>query len=221
MALATGGATAISRARTRRRTSRPGASGLAAKNCTTTTTPSRARPSSPCASGSSISVGPRGPTDIELPLAQGELGRAREGVVVVVQFFAANPEAPGRDVRRRVRALEIAVAPPVANAIDEAGGPERDPDHLDRPDGQANDAKQRNVDDRHEGRAPVRVLAEQLALEPVVRRAAAVLLHVGLVVAGLTVEGDTVEEDLLDAEHLRAVRIFLGLDLRVVLAVDR
>src|ERR1700712_4381330 len=64
-----------------------------------------------------------------------QLGRRRVRVVVVVQLFAADDDAPRHDVARRVDRFEIAVAPPVADAIDDAGGGDRDPQHLDGPDG--------------------------------------------------------------------------------------
>ena len=58
-------------------------------------------------------------------------------MVVVVQLFAADDQAPGRDVGAGVRRLEVAVAPVVADAVDDAGGGDRDPEHLHGPDGQA------------------------------------------------------------------------------------
>ena len=67
------------------------------------------------------------PADVELVGLDRQLGRGRVGVVVVVQFLAADDDAPGRDVGRRVRRLEVAVAPPVAEAVDDAGGGDRDP----------------------------------------------------------------------------------------------
>src|SRR5690606_41583162 len=48
-----------------------------------------------------------------------QLGRRGVGVVVVVQLFATDDQAPGRDVGGGVGRLEVAVAPPVAQAIDD------------------------------------------------------------------------------------------------------
>src|SRR3546814_7614667 len=55
-----------------------------------------------------------------------------------------------------------------------------------------------------QGRAPVRVRAIELVLDPVVRRAATVLRHVLLVLAGVAVQRHAVPEHLPDAEIGRA-----------------
>ena len=47
-------------------------------------------------------------------------------MVVVVQFFAADDDAPRRDVGGGVGRFEIAVTPPVAEAVDDAGGGDRE-----------------------------------------------------------------------------------------------
>ena len=70
------------------------------------------------------------PADVELPAMHRELRRARERVVVVVQLFAGDQEAPRHDVARRVRALEIAIAVVVADAVDDAGRHQRVREHL-------------------------------------------------------------------------------------------
>ena len=163
----------------------------------------------------------RGPADVELPAAQRELRRAREGVVVVVQLLAADPHAPGAEVGGGVGGLEVAVAPPVAQAVDHACGPERDPQHLDRPDRDAGRAEQGGVDRQHQHRAEVGVRCVQLALDPVVGAAAAVLLDIAAQRARLAVQLHAAPEHRADALVHRAVRILLGLALGVVLAMDR
>jgi hypothetical protein len=141
--------------------------------------------------------------------------------MVVVQFLTTDPEGPRDQVARGIGAFEIAVAGPVADAIDEARGPERDPHHLQGPDRRTDDAEQRDADQQHQGRPPIRVRTVDVVLDPVIGRAAAVLLHVLLRLAGVAVQRDAVPEHLLDAVDHRAVRIFLGLDLGVVLAMHR
>ena len=67
-----------------------------------------------------------------------------------VQLFAANQDAPGRNVGRRVRAFVVAIAPVVADAVDHTRREERNPDHLHRPDGQTEHAEERDVQDEKE-----------------------------------------------------------------------
>ena len=160
------------------------------------------------------------PADVELVLLDRELGRGRVGVVVVVQFLAADDHAPGRDVGAGVGGLEVAVAPVVADAVDDAGGGDRDPQHLDRPDRQADDAEQRQVQDQHQADTLPAVARVQVALDPVVGRAVAELGH-GLLVLRLgPVQLGAAPQHGLDAAGLRAVRVVHGLALGVVLAVD-
>ena len=161
------------------------------------------------------------PADVELVGLDREPGRGRVGMVVVVQFLATDDQAPGRDVGGGVLRLEIAVAPVMAQAVDHAGGPERNPHHLQRPHGQARQSEQQHVDDEHERHAPHRAAVVQVALQPVVRRAVAVagqrfgVLRLGAVQLG------ALPQHLADAVDLRAVRVFGLLAFGVVLAVDR
>src|SRR6185295_10050492 len=78
-----------------------------------------------------------GPADVELVPLGLELGRARIVVVVVVQLFATKPDRDGRDVAALVLHVKVAIAKRMADAVDDASGPERDPHHLDRPNGRA------------------------------------------------------------------------------------
>ena len=161
------------------------------------------------------------PADVELVLLDRELRRGRVGVVVVVQLFAADDQAPGRDVAAGVGRLEVAVAPVVADAVDDAGRGDRDPEHLDRPDRQAERAEQRQVDHQHQAHALPAVARVEVALEPVVRRAVAVALHRFLVLRFGAIELGAAPQHFVDALDLRAVRVFFGFALGVVLAVDR
>src|SRR3546814_9649349 len=69
-------------------------------------------------------------------------------MVVVVQLFAADPQAPWGEVGRGVVGFEIAIAPPVAEAVDHAGCPERDPQHLDCPHRHAGEAEQGEAEEQ-------------------------------------------------------------------------
>ena len=72
-------------------------------------------------------------------------------MVVVVQLLAAEPDGDRRDVAALVLHVVVAIAERVADAVDDAGGPERDPEHLHAPDERANEeAEQLDVDREHE-----------------------------------------------------------------------
>ena len=81
----------------------------------------------------------------------------------------------GDDVAAGVGRLEVAIAPVVADAVDDAGGRDRDPEHLHRPDGRADRAEQQQVDDQHQADALPAEARIEVALEPVVGRAVAEL----------------------------------------------
>ncbi len=93
------------------------------------------------------------PAHIKFVRLDRELGRGGVGVVVVVQLFTANDDAPDGHIGRRILRLKIAVTGPVAQAIDDAGGHDRNPEHLHRPDGHADQAEKGQVDDHHQGHA--------------------------------------------------------------------
>ncbi len=160
------------------------------------------------------------PGDVELVRLDRQLGRRRVGVVVVVQLFAADDDAPRHDVARRVGGFEVAVAPPVADAVDDAGGGDRDPQHLDGPDGGADGTEQRQVDDHHQRDALPLEAAVQVALDPVVRRAVAELGDGFHVLRFGAVHLAAGQQHGLDAARDGAVRIIDRLALGVVLAVN-
>ena len=160
------------------------------------------------------------PGDVELERLDGQLGRRRVRVVVVVQLFAADDDAPRHDVARRVDGFEVAIAPVVADAVDDAGGGDRDPQHLDGPDRGAGGTEQRQVDDHHQRDALPLEAAVEVALDPVVRRAVAELGDRLLVLRLGAVHLGAGQQHGLDAAGDRAVRVVDRLALGVVLAVD-
>ena len=140
--------------------------------------------------------------------------------MVVVQFLATDQDAPGQDVRAGVLAGEVAVAPEMADAVDDAGGPERNPGDLHREDDHARyDAEQRNVDQSHDGQAGQRVTRIDVALHPVIGCAMAVALERILLERFLDVQEHAAPEHAIDAELLRAVRVFRCFAFGVMLAV--
>ncbi len=141
-------------------------------------------------------------------------------MVVVVQLFATNQQAPGRDVGAGVGGLKVAVAPVVANAVDDAGGKKRNPRHLNCPNGGTQGTKGGNLHDEQQGHALPRVAAVDVALHPVVGGAVAEALHrVG--VFGLNaVELGALPHHGANATGLGAVGVVGGFALGVVFAVD-
>ncbi|MCY1429962.1 hypothetical protein D9M71_458970 [compost metagenome] len=136
-----------------------------------------------------------------------------------MQLFATDDDAPRHQVGGGVAALEVAVAEGVAQAVDHAGGPERDPHHLHRPDGDADGAEQQQVDHRHQRDAAQLVARVEVALDPVFRAVLAVDAQ-GFGVARLfTVKLGTFAQHRAQALVQRAVRVVGGFALGVVLAV--
>jgi hypothetical protein len=109
----------------------------------------------------------------------------------------------------------------VADAVDDAGGGDRDPEHLDRPDRGTDGAEQEQVGDQHQADALPAVARVEIALDPVVGCAVAELGERLLVLGFGAIELAAGQENGLDAARLRAVGILFGLALGVVLAVDR
>src|SRR5689334_7245769 len=60
------------------------------------------------------------PPHVELPLLQREASRPRESVMIVVQLFTGDEETPRNDVRGGGGHLVAAIAPRMADAIDDA-----------------------------------------------------------------------------------------------------
>ena len=122
-------------------------------------------------------------------------------MVVVVQLLAADQDAPGHDVLARIGHIVIvAVAEEVTDAVDHAGGPERDPDDLRQQDQHAgHDAEQGDVDRAHQEQAVDRVARVNVVFHPVVGRAVTVALHRFLVGRFLHVQEHATPEDPVDA----------------------
>ena len=141
--------------------------------------------------------------------------------MIVVQLFAADPHAPRGEIGGGVAGLEIPIAPPVAQAIDHARGPERDPRHLDRPHRHAHESEQRKADEQQQRGAGQRMTGIDVAFDPIVRRALAVLLDRDAIAAGFPIQLDAAPKYRTDAFDHRAVRIFFSLAFRMVFAMDR
>ena len=102
-------------------------------------------------------------------------------MVVVVQLFATDEDAPRHDVGAGIFAGKVAVTPVMADAVDDAGGKEWNPEHLHGPDGQADRAEQQHLQRQQDEDAGVGVRCVERALQPVIRRAVAVPFQCGSV----------------------------------------
>ena len=142
------------------------------------------------------------------------------GVVVVVQLLAADENAPRHDILRLVGGFEIAVAGMVADAVYDAGGQYRNPQHLHGPNDNAHAAEENDGHRRRRADAKISVVAEHPSFPPVVGRSFAVFLQ-RLGRAAATVILRTFPEYFAQAVNPRAVRIVLGLGGGVVLAMHR
>ncbi len=160
-----------------------------------------------------------GPADIELEPLVGQLGRGGIGVVVVVQFLAADEQAQRRDVGAGVGTVVVAVAPEVADAVDHSGREERYPDHLDRPDSEAGDAEEDEIRHEHHTAALPDEAGVEIALDPVIGHATTVALQGFGIATLLHVQLGAGPQHRSQAARLRAVRVLGGFAFGMVLAV--
>ena len=161
-----------------------------------------------------------GPAHIELPRLDGKLRRVGIGVVIVVQLFAAYEDGPRHDIARGVRTFEVPITPVMANAIDDAGGEERNAHHLQRPHGGAERAEQKQVENQQRTDAQNGVRPVDIPFHPIVRGTPAVFLK-RLLGDGVAVMLGTMEDYGSKTVNLRTVRIVFGLGQGMVLAVNR
>src|SRR5258706_745783 len=162
------------------------------------------------------------PADIELVPLVREARRSRVGMVVVVQLRAADQEATGQDVGARVGRRPLQITPVMADAVDHRGCEERNPGNLGEPDQHAgDDAKDDEVEPQRDEHAVGRELAVEIALDPVIRRAAAIAFHRFRLRRFLDVKHHAQPEHAVDAIDLRAVRVLRRLAFGLVLAVHR
>src|SRR3990172_2483347 len=140
--------------------------------------------------------------------------------MIVVQLLAADQDAPGDDVGAGVADLVIAVAPVMSDAVDDAGGKDGNPDHLYRPDGNADRTEQPRIGRKHQGDAFPAMARVQVALQPVIRRAVTVLLHRFEIFRLFAIKFRALPHHLADAELPGAVRVVRCFHLGVMLAMD-
>src|SRR3954470_6983394 len=128
-------------------------------------------------------------------------------MVVVMQLFATDENAPWNDIRTGIGHAVAAISEKVPDAVDNAGGPERDPRNLCKPDEKARHyAEYKKVQGESEGDAIDGRLRIQVPLNPVVRRPMPVTLKGFLVERFLDVEEDPEPEDPVDTVDLGTMR---------------
>src|SRR5262245_5917282 len=109
----------------------------------------------------------------------------------------------------------------MAEAIDNASSKEWNPGHLNQPHSQTPSTKKEEIGDEGEGRTQQTERLVDSPFDHVVRRALSVLFDEGLVVRSGVVERGTPEHHAPDAINNRAVRILVGIDIRVMASVNR
>ena len=160
------------------------------------------------------------PADVELPPFVRQACRRGIGVMVVVQLFAADDETDRQDVGGTIGRLEIAIAPVMPDAVDDAGRGDRYPEHLHGPDRKTQRTEQQHIDDQGQAHALPGVMRIHMAFDPVVGRAMAVFGDGFLVPRFGAVQLGTAAQHRLDAARDRRMRIIDGLAFGVMLAVD-
>src|SRR6267378_2484851 len=99
-------------------------------------------------------------------------------MMVVVQFLAADEDPPGDDVGARVGDVIAAIAKEVADAVDHARCPERDPRDLRQPDQDTgHHSEEQQVYRERREHAEDRVPGVEVTLHPVVRRTVSIALQ--------------------------------------------
>src|SRR4029077_4513172 len=105
------------------------------------------------------------------------------------------------DVGARVFGAPAAVAPEVADSVDHAGRPERNPDDLrHQHDNAGYESEEHDVDDAHQRKAQHWKARIEIALDPVVRCAVTVAFHRLPVVGFLDIKKHARPEHTVDPE---------------------
>ena len=125
-----------------------------------------------------------------------ETRRGGECMVVVVQLLATGQQPPRHQIAGGVVAFEVAVTQRVAEAIDDARRHDRHRGHLHRDDDDSRDTKQHQIGQNQRKQAQVAVARVHVALDPVIRRATAVLGCDRRIASGRLVHFGTLKQDL-------------------------
>jgi len=141
--------------------------------------------------------------------------------MVIVQLLAADENADGDNIGGGMGTVEIAVALVMADAVDDARGAHRNPQHLHAPDGRADRTEHQHVRNQQQADPLPGIPRINVAFQPVDGGAGAVALQRRRDARLAPIQFRSLQQDLADPEQLRAVRIALFFAVRVVLAMNR
>ena len=141
--------------------------------------------------------------------------------MVVVQLLAAEQQPPGQQVRGRRGHLKATVAHCVAQTVDHSTGEERLRNQVHGHHDNRRHPEQNHVRQDKQPHAEIAMAAVEVALDPVIRSAAPVILEDLRVPARRGVKLIALQDHALQPEDDRAVRIALLIGVRVMAAVHR
>ena len=141
-------------------------------------------------------------------------------MVVVMQLFPTDDDAPWHQIGTGVWRFKVAIPPKVPRTVDDAGSCHRDPHHLNSPHSQAQSTKQGQVDDQHDRDALPRKTGVDVSFNPVVWRAVPITVQGVLVFRFFAIQLSARQQNSFDTVHMGAVGVFCLLALRMVFAVD-
>ena len=142
--------------------------------------------------------------------------------MIVVQLLTANNDPPRNDVATGIRQVIVAITQKVADAVDHARSPERNPYHLYNPDRKSgNDAENQNVDYQKNEKAEIGMLGIDPILQPIVRRAFPVLVQNSRQPRRPPIQKQPAPKHFVDPHALRTVGVFIGFHRGVMLAMHR
>src|SRR6478672_3098145 len=131
-------------------------------------------------------------------------------------LWRASPAVISEQIPRVVGRFEIAVSPPVAETVYHTGSEKRNPRHLDQPHRKSPHAEEEKIGDEGEGRSKQAEWLVDATFDDVVRGALSVLFDESLIVSCGVIERGAIEHDAPDAVDDRAVRVLVGVDVRVM-----
>src|SRR5690554_5007911 len=141
-------------------------------------------------------------------------------MVIIVEFFTTNNDAPGRYVGAGIGTGKVAIPDCMAQAVNHTCCPEWDPCHLNCPYSQAKNAKQRDVNSQHDQNTEQAVARVHVAFHPVVGRTVTETLEGFFVFTFETVEFGAPEEHHAQAKYDRRMGIAFTFASCMMFAMD-
>ena len=160
------------------------------------------------------------PADVKLVRPDRQLGRRGIGVMIVMQLFTGNQNAPRRDIGAGVRSLKIAITPIMRSTVDDARGHHRSPHHLHGPNGETSQAKKQQIDQQHQHDAKIGKPAVQVTLDPVIGCSMSIAGQCFCITRLFAVQLITLQQNGPDAVDMRTMGVVVLLAFGVMLAVN-